>query len=134
MTISIDAIVTLEKIAKSDEVSVKIAVQKVIATWKDSNEKDVKKIIIRCLGEIGNRNDAAINKLISILGREKDSVLIQSIANSLAKIGVGNWDVTKAIEMKIKLVSSTPKILRDNLVKNLKIIDPGNSVATQYTR
>jgi hypothetical protein len=134
LTITIDAVVTLKKIAKNDGILVKTAVQKVIATWKDSNEKHVKKIIIRCLGEIGNENDAAINKLISILGREKDSVLIQSIANSLAKIGVGNWDVTKAIEMKIKLVSSKPKILRDNLVKNLKIIDPGNSVATQYTR
>jgi SEFIR domain len=134
LTITLDAIVTLEKIAKNDEVLVKIAVQKVINTWKDSNEKDAKKIIIRCLGEIGNKNDAAINKLISLLRSEKDSVLIQSVANSLAKIGVGNWDVIQAMETKIRLAPSKPKILRDNLVKNLKIIAPGNNVAVQYAR
>jgi len=134
LKITLDAVVTLEKIARNDEASVKIAVQKVITTWKDSNEKDAKKIIIKCLGEIGNKNKPAINKLISILGREKDSVLIQFIANSLAKIGVGDRDVTQAIETKIRFAPLKPKILRDNLVKNLKIIDPGNSVAAQYTR
>jgi SEFIR domain len=134
LTITLDAVATLEKIAKNDEASVKIAVQKVITTWKDSNEKDAKKIIIRCLGEIGSKNEPAINKLISILGREKDSVLIQSVANSLAKIGVGNWDVIQAMETKIRHAPLKPKILRDNLIKNLKIIAPGNSVAVQYTR
>ena len=134
LTITLDTVATLERIAKNDEESVKIAVQNVIATWKDSNEKDAKKIIIKCLGEIGNNNKPAINKLISILGREKDSVLIQFIANSLAKIGVGDRDVIQAMETKIRHAPPTPKILRDNLVKNLKIIDPGNSVAAQYTR
>jgi hypothetical protein len=138
-TITIDTVETLEKIAKNYEALVKIAVQKVISTWKnsndkDSNDKDVKKIIIRCLGEIGNKNEQAINRLISILRSEKDSVLVQSVANSLAKIGVGNWDVTQAMETKIRFAPLKPKILRDNLVKNLKIIDPGNSVAAQYTR
>jgi hypothetical protein len=134
LTIILDAVLTLEKIAKNDEASVKIAVQNVITTWKDSNEKDAKKIIIKCLGEIGNKNEPAIKKLISILGREQDSVLIQFVANSLAKIGVGNWDVIQAMETKIRHAPPTPKILRDNLVKNLKIIAPGNSVAAQYTR
>jgi SEFIR domain len=132
LTITLDAVVTLEKIAKDDEKS--IAVQKVLSIWKDSNEKIIKKIIIKCLGEIGNGNKPAIKKLISILRSEKDSVLIQSVASSLAKIGVGNWDVTQAMETKIRSAPLKPKILRDNLVKNLKIIDPGNSVAAQYTR
>jgi SEFIR domain len=134
LTIILDAVLTLEKIAKNDEQSVRQAIQKVINIWNNYNSKDVSKTIIKCLGEIGNRNDPAIKKLTSVLQREKDSVLIQFTANSLAKIGVGYWDVIQAMEMKIKLVPSKPKILRDNLVKNLKTIDQGNSVAAQYSR
>jgi SEFIR domain len=133
LAITLDAVSTLEKIAKNDEESVKTAIQKVISVWDRYKDKNTRKIIIRCLSEIGDGNNSAINKLVSLLRYEKDSVLIQFIANSLAKIGVGYENVRQAIETKITLVPAKPKVLRNNLVKNLKIIDPGNSVAAQYS-
>jgi hypothetical protein len=123
LAITLDAVSTL----------VKTAIQKVISVWDRYKDKNTSKIIIRCLGEIGGGNNSAINKLVSLLRYEKNSVLIQFIANSLAKIGVGYENVRQAIETKIKLVPAKPKVLRNNLVKNLKIIDPGNSIAAQYS-
>ena len=133
-TIATIAIEILKKIAKGDNTAVKKAAKKVIDMWGYSKDTKFRKNIIQCVGQIGNKNDCVINKLMSILNLSRDSVIIQEVAKSLAKIAVGYRNVASAIERKIKIVPSKPKILRDTLVKSLKQIDPENKVADRYTQ
>ena len=133
-TIASVAIKIIEKIAKGDGIAAKTAAEKVMSMWGYSNDTKFKKSIIQCVGQIGNKNDKVINKLISILNLPQDSVIIQEVAKSLAKIAVGYRNVILAIERKIKSVPSKPKILRDTLVRSLKRIDPENNVADRYTQ
>jgi SEFIR domain len=133
-TIASVAIEIIKKIAKGDDTAAKTAAEKVMNMWGYSKDIKFKKSIIQCVGQIGNKNDRVINKLISILNLPQDSVIIQEVAKSLAKIAVGYRNIISAIEYKIKIVPSKPKILRDTLVRSLKRIDPGNKVAERYTQ
>jgi hypothetical protein len=128
LTISIVAVGTLERVAQEDL----NAIRKVAGLWKDSIDKKFKLAIVQCLGSISDRNQIGISKLISILGGEKDSVLIQRTADNLAKIAVGDRSAIDAMERKLRFAPATPKIIRRNLAKNLNIIDPGNSLAAKY--
>jgi hypothetical protein len=141
LSIKIAAVETLGKIAKVDEKSLEVAIKsveaaikKLVGTWEESADDSLKRAIIKSLGEIANKNEAAIDKLVCILNREKGSVLIQLLAKSLAKIAVGYLNVIQAMENKIKSSPAKPKVLRDTLVKSLRIIDSGNEVAARYAR